>query len=94
MNLLSLRKTPQDGAGLQQAVAAIKQWTRAALGLGPDVVVSVNELACSVAGCPPRQTIVLVLGPDMPSRKLSIHTSLLEVNERDIVAGWASIDGA
>lgn len=93
MNPLSLRKTPQDGASLQQAVAAIKRWTRAALGLGPDVAISVNELACSFAGCPPRQIIVLVLGPDMPTRKLSIHMSLLNVSERDVVAGWTSIDG-
>ena len=69
-------------------VDAIKRWTRAALAIGTETVVSVNELACAQPRCPPRETIVLVLREGTPARKLSVHKAMVDLTEEDVVSGW------
>lgn len=68
------------------AVGRIKGWTRAALGLPPDVALSVTELACSAEGCPPRETVILVMAPGERARKYAVHKALLDVEGDDIRA--------
>ena len=67
------------------ATAAIKGWTREAFGFNDDVVVSVNELSCSEPGCPPRETVVLMLPPGIPPTRLSIHKAVVDVCEQDVI---------
>jgi hypothetical protein len=43
---------------------AIKRWTREALRLGEDDVISVNEVACVDPGCPLVETVIAVFGGD------------------------------
>ncbi len=43
-----------------EQVTAIKRWTREALGLGEDAVVTVSEFACSDPGCPVLQSVIAV----------------------------------
>jgi hypothetical protein len=62
----------------------IKQWTRDALGLGETDAVFVNELACSVAGCPPKETIIVVMRAGRATGQVSIHKALVEVTPQDI----------
>lgn len=66
------------------AIASIKTWTRAALGLGDDTIISVNELACSRPGCSPRETVILVLHHGTATR-LSIHKAIDDIHERDVI---------
>lgn len=75
--------------GVLDHARRIKEWTRTAIAEGPDTVISVTELACSKPGCPPRETVLIVLSPGRPGRKTSVHKSLLDVTEED-VAGCAS----
>lgn len=70
--------------GIPAAVAAIKTWTRSCLGLGEETAVSVNELACSQVGCPPRETVVLVLRTDAPALRISIHKAIADIGEPDV----------
>lgn len=72
--------------GVLEHARRIKAWTRTAIGEDADTVVSVIERACAQAGCPPRQTIILVLSPGRPGRKASIHKPLPEVTEQDVTA--------
>lgn len=67
------------------ATAAIKGWTRTALGIGSEVVIFVNELACSQPDCPPRETVVLILPAGVAPRRLSIHKAIVDVCEHDVV---------
>ncbi len=39
---------------------ALKRWTREALGLGEDAVITISELACSDPGCPLVETAVAI----------------------------------
>ena len=48
------RNAPVDGAALER----VRGWTRARFELGDDIAVMVNELACALPGCPPRETVV------------------------------------
>jgi len=70
--------------GFSARVANIKSWTRTALLLEDDVVVSVNELACSQAGCPPRQVVVLMFSNTGLARTFTLHKALLDTTEADI----------
>ncbi|WP_265976035.1 hypothetical protein [Brucella intermedia] len=83
------RKRP---IGFSERVAEIKNWTRIALSLDEQVIVSVNELACSQPGCPPRQTVVLVFSDAPSAVKLAVHKSLLDIIEADIVEAAQSRD--
>ncbi|MCS0504751.1 hypothetical protein [Ancylobacter mangrovi] len=85
MNTFSnpLRKSRFNG--FPEHSARIKTWLRQALNLAENVV-SVNELSCSQAGCPPRQTVILVLSDTVAPRKFAVHKSLLDVVEEDVIA--------
>lgn len=67
------------------ATAAIKQWARSALGIDDETVISINELACSEPGCPPRETVLLVLEAAAPAMRLSIHKAILDIAEQDVI---------
>ncbi len=71
--------------GLIEQARAIKQWTRACLGLAEETVVSVNELACHLPGCPPKETVILVMNVER-TVQASIHKALVEVTEADVAA--------
>ena len=69
-------------------VDALKRWTGTTLAIGADAMGSVNELACGEPGCPPRETVILVLQEGVPTGKLSIHKAMIDCTEDDIVTGW------
>ncbi|MDK1376470.1 MULTISPECIES: hypothetical protein [unclassified Sinorhizobium] len=64
----------------------IKQWVREVLDLTDDDVVSVNELACSLPDCPPKETVILVMRPGKEALQVSIHKSILAVVYIDVSA--------
>ena len=71
--------------GLVEQARAIKQWTRACLDLAEETVVSVNELACYLPGCPPKETVILVMNAER-TVQASIHRALEDVTEADVAA--------
>lgn len=70
---------------------AIKQWTREMLALPDDAVVSVNEFACALPDCPPRETVVIVMRPGQPVFQVSVHKAMRAVTHADIAAAFASL---
>jgi len=42
----------------QAALARVRAWTRERFALADDVPLMVSELACTLPGCPPRETVV------------------------------------
>jgi hypothetical protein len=69
------RRTPGSAAHLD----ALRDAVRGALGLEPDTVVLVQELACSEPGCPPVETVVAVLDPAESRRVWSLPLPRAEV---------------
>jgi hypothetical protein len=75
---------PRGGVGYGEALSRIKTWTRAALTEG-EPQISVNELACAEPGCPPRETVVLVMCSDSTVWKLRIHKGMTDVTHGDVL---------
>jgi hypothetical protein len=69
-------------------------WTRELLQIGTDVVVSVNEMACSLPGCPPKETVVLVMMPQEPPRQISLHMPLRNVTRQDLADAFEAFPRA
>ncbi|MCZ4093328.1 hypothetical protein [Sinorhizobium psoraleae] len=80
------RRTP----AVVSRARAIKQWTREALMLCDDAVVSVNELACHLPGCPPKETVVLVM-QGARTLQVSIHKAMQDLTEDDIAFAFATV---
>lgn len=76
---------PRGGATYSEALSRIRAWTRAH-GLAHEATISVTELACPEPGCPPRETVILVMWPAAPTWKLCVHKAMPDVNETDVVA--------
>jgi hypothetical protein len=85
---------PRGGAGYAQALLRIRAWAGAALPAGTlpggDPTISITELACAEPGCPPRETVILVMWPDAPAWKLRIHKAMPDVEEADILGAMAA----
>jgi len=77
--------------GFSARVSEVKAWTRTTLSLEEDAIVSVNELACSQPGCPPKQVVILILRDSTPAWKFEVHKSLLDITQDDIVDAISSI---
>ena len=75
---------PRGGAGYGEALSRIKAWMRAAITEG-EPTISVTELTCAEPGCPPRETVVLVMWTDGTVWKLRIHKSMTDVTSMDVL---------
>lgn len=67
-------------------VGRIKEWIRAALSLPAETTLSISELACAEPGCPPRETVILVMPAGRRAMKYAVHKALADVVEDDIRA--------
>lgn len=77
---------PRSVASYPVALGRVKAWVRATLRLPEDALVSVSELACHAEGCPPRETVILVMrGTERPTA-LRIHKAMPDVGEPDVRA--------
>lgn len=67
-----------------ERVEAIKLWTRQTLALTEESVVSVSQFGCAKPTCPRNLTVILLLSQEAPTRKISIHKSIVDVCESDV----------
>lgn len=81
---------PKPSVSFAEAIGRIRLWVRQAGGAGPDDVVSVNELAFPEEGCPPRETVIIVMAADGRPRKVVIHKAMKDVTEADVAAVFSS----
>lgn len=91
LNVNPLQRNPLGrNPRIPAAATSIKNWARSALCLEDETVISVNELTCAKPGCPPRETVILILRKSAPAMRLSIHKAIPDVCERDVID--ASVD--
>ncbi|UXN57495.1 hypothetical protein [Phyllobacterium zundukense] len=79
----------RNGPSVINSARAIKSWTRKLLSLPDEAVVSVSELACHVPGCPPRETVVLVM-QGTETVQVSVHQPMKDVTEDDVVQAFSA----
>jgi hypothetical protein len=78
--------------GFSARVSEIKAWTKEALSLDEEAVVSVNEVACSQPDCPPKQVVVLILCASAPARKFAVHKPLMETGQEEIIDAISALE--
>ncbi|WP_081160841.1 hypothetical protein [Ensifer aridi] len=74
--------------GVVNSVRVIKQWTREVLKLDDDAIVCVNELACHLPGCPPKETVVLVMQGSGSTMQASLHKPMKDIVIEDIASAF------
>lgn len=79
----------RNGLSVINSARAIKSWARDRLALPEDAVVSVSELACHVAGCPPKETVILVM-QGAETVQGSIHMAMTDVTADDVARAFST----
>ncbi|KKX25654.1 hypothetical protein [Rhizobium sp. LC145] len=79
----------RNGPSVVSSARSIKLWARKLLSLPDEAVVSVSELACHVPGCPPKETVMLVMQGGR-TMQVSIHKAMREVRLQDLAAALVS----
>ena len=74
-----------ESVSLPEMAAAIKFWTRQALALTDEQIVSVSEFNCGKPTCPNRHTAIMVMSQEGPMRKISIHKPIADISEFDVL---------
>ncbi|WEO98965.1 hypothetical protein A6P39_035730 [Streptomyces sp. FXJ1.172] len=59
---------------------------RALLGLDDDTAVLIRQLACTEPGCPPLETVVVVLPMEGDARRWTLHRPADQITEDDLRA--------
>jgi nitrate reductase delta subunit len=80
----SLRK----GAAHLDAVERLKEWTRGRFTLAADEVILVSEIAPSLPGCPPLETLVAFWTADGTRHHFKVFKRMEEVAEDDLPPAW------
>ena len=75
---------PKRSGGYSAFIARIRNWTCEALALNEATLISVNELACREPGCPPRETVILVMPEGAAPIRARIHKAMSEVTADDV----------
>jgi hypothetical protein len=78
--------------GRTSALRSIKDATRALLDAREDDVVVVTELTCSEPGCPPVETVIVLLREGRPTRQVKLHRSAVEVTSEHIAEAFAATE--
>ena len=86
MAFVSLRAWRARSAEQSALAARLKSDLIAALALGANDSLAVNEIACADPGCPDMETIVLVMRAGEPTRALRIRRPMEGVGAEEIAA--------
>lgn len=78
---------PKSRGGVQESLDRIRGWVRAEIPLSEVDTISVTELACAEPGCPPRETVIVIMPDTGPWLKARVHKALRDVLEDDVL--WA-----
>jgi len=79
----------RNGPSVINSARAIKSCVRKLLALQDEAIVSVSELACHVPGCPPKETVILVMR-GMETVQASIHKPMTDVTEDDVAHAFSA----
>lgn len=78
------RRNAADGAALER----VRAWTRARFSLGDDTAIMVAELACTLPGCPPRETVIAFWTAPDRRHHFKIFKPTAEIVSDDLPPAW------
>lgn len=71
--------------GTQTDTGPLRSIVRDELGLGADDTLTISEMACTKAGCPPVETVISVFPADEGSYLIRICKAIADVEPMDVV---------
>ena len=77
---------PQPDPAFLLCLEAVQGWTRRRFKLAVEAPVLVSEVACTVPGCPPLETVVAFWTADDRRHQFKLYKPLCEVLYDDV--GW------
>ncbi len=63
----------------------VKSWVSQVFDLSDDISVMITQLQCTEEGCPPIETVIVIMETPGKPQQYKIHKPLAEVNQKDIV---------
>jgi nitrate reductase delta subunit len=84
LRLGAFKKTPEH----LQAIERVQGWTRTRFTLPDDAPVLASELACTVPGCPPLETVVAFWTENGERRHFKVFKPVEQVVEDDLPPAW------
>jgi hypothetical protein len=78
----------RKGPAHAEALERVRAWTRARFGLPVDDVILVSELACTLPGCPPLETVVAFWTETDKRHHFKIFKPVAEVVADDLPPAW------
>lgn len=82
--LRSFEKTPER----LEALARVREWTRARFKLAEDAAILVSEVACGLPGCPPLETVVAFWTEGDTRHQFKVFKPVAEVVLDDLPPTW------
>jgi nitrate reductase delta subunit len=76
------------GPAQSAALDRVRAWTRERFALDDDVTIMVNELACTLPGCPPRETVVAFWTAADRRHHFKVFKAAAEVTSDDLPPAW------
>jgi hypothetical protein len=67
MNLFSQDKPKAN----PEKVRDIKNWVYRILNVNPDILISINQLTCQEPGCPPIETVIVIMTQPVKQHKIN-----------------------
>jgi nitrate reductase delta subunit len=71
-----------------KALDLVAAWTRARFNLAPDAAILVSEVACSLPGCPPLETVVAFWTEGDKPHHFKLFKPVAQVVEDDLPPRW------
>jgi hypothetical protein len=84
LRLSAFKKTPEH----RRAIERVQAWTRERFTLPQDAPVLASELACTVPGCPPLETVVAFWTEIGERRHFKVFKPVEQVVEDDLPPAW------
>jgi nitrate reductase delta subunit len=84
LRLGAFKKTPEHRAAIER----VQEWTRERFTLPQDAPVLASELACTVPGCPPLETVVAFWTESGERRHFKVFKPVEQVVEDDLPPAW------
>jgi len=84
MMLRSRKKSPEHLAALDR----VRDWTRVRFKLPEEAAILVSEVACSLPGCPPLETVVAFWTGNDTRHHFKLFKPAVEVVEDDLPPSW------
>ena len=82
--LTLVKKKPEH----REAMRRVKAWTRERFKLPDDAAILVTEIACTVPGCPPLETVIAFWTAGDRRHHFKVFKPVAEVVEDDLPPTW------